>query len=81
MQYHLPDEEKGLVTAFRRERSPYPGFVCDLNNIDETAEYRVSVSESYNQAPFQTMRGSELKHIELKLNEPQSSLILKYELV
>ena len=78
-QYHLPSEDRGLVVAFRRGRSPYREFVCSLNAVDESGKYRVSISETFQREPCRSMSGGELKRITLRLGDPQSSLVLEYE--
>ena len=43
-QYHRPAESDGIVVCFRRERSPYASFDCELRNIDPAANYEVRQS-------------------------------------
>jgi alpha-galactosidase len=78
LQYHRPAEQDGMVTAFRRQRSPYATFVCDLRQIDPRAEYEVTLAYGYEPAAPLRMRGSDLQHYAIEIAERPGSLLLEY---
>lgn len=40
-QFHVPEEDRGLVLAFRRERSDCPRMVFPLSGVDSGADYEL----------------------------------------
>lgn len=78
LQYHRPADGDGMVLAFRRDQSPYTGFVCALNEIDADADYEVTLSPGYTPEPPKTMKGAELRKIVLSIDEMPGSALLEY---
>jgi len=79
MQYHRSDEQDGMIIAFRRHQSPYAGFVCNLHEIEPTAEYTVILSKTYNQSEPLIMSGATLQKIKAEIDECPGSLIIEYK--
>ncbi len=78
-QYHRPDEQDGLVMAFRRDESPYTGFACDLREIDPDAEYEVTHSAGYEPSPPQRIAGEQLRSLEVEIADRPGSLVVEYK--
>jgi alpha-galactosidase len=78
LQYHRPKEQDGIVVAFRRPDAPQSVFPCQLRQIESEADYSVNQSVSYQPAPPVTLKGSDLRRIEVRLDEPASSVVLEY---
>jgi len=81
IQYHRPNEQDGMIIAFRRHESPYASFVCDLQEIDPDAEYEVTQSHTYDSAKPVKMNGKELKRFKAGIDDCPGSLIIEYEII
>ena len=79
LQYHRTENNDGMVIAFRRHQSPFTGFVCALHEIDADATYDVSFSPGYTPNPSTTMKGADLRVIELNIREMPGSVLLEYK--
>ena len=79
LQYHLPDERAGMVMAFRRDQSPYGSYDCDLREIDPSASYQVKMYHGYDPEPPITMKGPDLRQVNLAVRERPGSVIVEYE--
>jgi len=73
-QFHRPETGDGIVLGFRRHRSPYSGYQCDLRSIDEAAQYEVSISHRYDPEPPVRMSGTELKRLNLIVKDCPGSV-------
>jgi alpha-galactosidase len=78
LQYHRPAESDGIVVCFRRERSPYAAFDCQLREIDSAADYEITLSPSYQPGPPVTITGAELLRYRAVIGEKPGSLICEY---
>lgn len=81
-QFHRPDLAAGFAFFFRRQDSPFPTLECSLRQIDDAAEYDVTVAqESWEREAPKRMPGSEL--LELKISVPSvgTSVLLEYRKV
>lgn len=78
LQYHRASEADGMVVAFRRDQSPYTGFTCALKEIEDNAQYEVTLSPGYTPAPGTVMQGAALRAIELHIAAAPGSLLLEY---
>ncbi|MBN2559589.1 MAG: NPCBM/NEW2 domain-containing protein [Phycisphaerae bacterium] len=78
MQYHRQTESDGILLCFRRERSPYASFDCELREIDPAADYEVTLSAGYQPSSPVTIRGEELLRYRAVIDERPGSLILEY---
>lgn len=77
-QYHRAEQGDGMVMAFRRHQSPFTGFMCDLREINNDADYEVTVSQGYTPEPVRMMKGAELRRINLDIREMPGSLLVEY---
>jgi alpha-galactosidase len=80
-QYHRPEDDAGIAMFFRRHRSPFPGMQVELRAIDREAEYEVSLSEGYAEAPPKLMRGAKLARLVVSIAARPGSLLLRYRRV
>lgn len=78
MQYHRPDQNDGMVIAFRRHASPYAGYVCDLHEIDPSARYQVTRWHGYEPSQPASIEGTDLQHIKAEIDERPGSMIIEY---
>ena len=69
MQYHRPDEQDGIVLAFRRDQSPYGSCDCHLREIDPSATYQLTMYHSYEPEEPITMKGSDLEKLTAAIEE------------
>ena len=81
MQYHRPDENDGMIMAFRRHRSPYAAFACELHEIDPAANYDVTESHTYEPSRPVRIKGADLVHYKAENDERPGSLIVEYRKV
>lgn len=78
LQYHRPAEGDGIVVAFRRHRSPYASFDCELRGIDPTAEYEVTESQGFDPAAPARTTGERLRRHRVRIDDRPGSLLLEY---
>lgn len=78
LQYHREAENDGMVVAFRRHESPYTGYACRLREIDDGADYDVTLSYGYNRGPVTLMKGAALRSIALTVDTAPGSVLLEY---
>jgi len=81
MQYHLPEEGAGMVVAFRRHRSPYGSFICDLHEIEGAATYDVTTSHTYTPSKPVRMKGASLRQLKAEIDECPGSVVVEYRAV
>ncbi len=77
-QFHRPDLDEGMVLAFRRAQSPYPILEVKLRGLNAKQAYAVTFSDEERKATTKTMTGAELAAMELRLDKPRSSLLVRY---
>ena len=77
-QFHREDMEAGIAMFFRRHRSPFPTIEVDLKSIAPDAQYDVSLSSGYQEAPRTRVNGKELAHMSAQIPEMPGSLLLRY---
>jgi alpha-galactosidase len=78
MQYHRPQEEDGMVMAFRREQSSYVACEGRLREIDPMKDYEVTVYRTYTAEQSVPMKGSTLRQLRLEIAECPGSLVVEY---
>jgi alpha-galactosidase len=78
-QLNRNDLNGGFVTMFRRSRSTESERQVTLHGIDAHAQYEVTMAESFDPGPKQTMSGAELEHLKVSLASPQSSVLIRYK--
>jgi hypothetical protein len=70
-----------MIIAFRRHESPYASFVCDLHEIDPSAEYEVAQSHAYDPSNTVNVKGNELQQIKAEIDDCPDSLLIEYKMV
>jgi len=81
LQYHRPAEGDGMIMAFRRHESPFTGFACALYEIEEAAEYTLTLSSGFTPGPARSITGAALRGMVLNIDESPGSLLLEYSKV
>ena len=77
-QYHRADAGDGVVFAFRRNESPYTGYVAYLREIDEKANYIVIESYDYTPSSPKKMKGSDLQQLKVNIDACPGSVVIEY---
>jgi len=77
-QYHRPDEQDGMIFAFRRHESLDAGFNCDLREIDPGAKYEVTFAYGYERSEPVAIMGAFLQGLRLKIPEHPGSVLVEY---
>jgi alpha-galactosidase len=78
-QFHRPDLNAGIVLAFRHEQSPQGSLQAKLRGIDLDTNYLVTfIGDDYKEIS-RVMRGKDLSELELRLEKPHSSLLVRYK--
>lgn len=80
-QYNRPEQQDGMVLAFRRPESPYTAWRCDLREIDPAANYRMTVSRMYEPEPPVTLTGAALRQLKIELDERPDAVVIEYKQV
>jgi alpha-galactosidase len=80
-QLHREDMEAGVAVFFRRHRSPFPTMEVSMECVVPEAEYDVSLSPAYDEAPRQRMSGEDLTAILITIPDAPGSLLLRYSRV
>ncbi len=76
-QLHKPDDDTGVIVAFRRDLAPEEQITVHLSGLQAGKTYKLTDRDS--RESFQKT-GDELREgLQLTLKEPRSSLILHYE--
>jgi alpha-galactosidase len=77
-QFDRPDLGMGCAIFLRRHESPYPTMQAGLRAIVEDASYEISMSRTFDQAPFNAIGTWDLQHISVTIPEAAGSLLLEY---
>ncbi len=80
-QFHRSDMEAGFALFFRRHRSPFPTMEIGLRSIIPDAQYEVSLSTTYQEAPNQRLSGKQLTGMSIEISEAPGSLLMRYNRV
>ena len=67
-----------MVMAFRRHRSPYPTYLCELQEIDPQAEYQVTLAYGYEPSPPVIMAGMALRRLRIDIEDSPGSVMVEY---
>lgn len=78
LQYHRPEQDDGMIMAFRRHRSPFAAYECAPRGIDPAATYEVVRSISYKPAPPVRLRGDEFRPLKIEISDMPGSIIVEY---
>ena len=71
-QYHDPEEQSGIVMAFRREESPFDSVKIDLKGLLAGKTYQ---AENLNDGTAKSITDT----LEISLPEKRTSVIFKYK--
>ena len=77
-QWDLPEDKTGLVVVLRRPRSPYTVMELGLKHLKADSFYDVEIRTTHDKGTFERMKGSELSHMHLQLNDAPSSTLIFY---
>jgi hypothetical protein len=77
-QLHREDLGAGIAVFLRRHRSPFPTMQVVLKRIASDAQYEVSLSPGYAEAPRQRMSGADLARLTVSISEAPGSVLLRY---
>ena len=77
-QFHLPQEDEGMLLAFRRDASPYTTLPVALRGIDPDRTYSVTFIDEQHQSVTRAMTGKELAALELQIPIRRNSLLVRY---
>ena len=80
-QFHRPQEQDGMVMAFRRSKSPKADLPVKLREIDPAADYDVTQSIGYEPGQPKRMKGAELVPFVLHVEPSPGSVIVEYRKV
>lgn len=80
-QFHRSDLGAGIALLFRRHRSPFPAMEVALRRIAPEADYEVSLSPGYQEAPRRRMTGQRLSRLLIEIPETPGSILLRYRRV
>ncbi len=78
-QYHRPDQDDGVVFAFRRHESPCCAYQLNLRGIDPAADYEVTEARTYTPEKPRRIKGAELQRYRASIDELPGSLLLEYK--
>ncbi|MHB1457460.1 MAG: glycoside hydrolase family 36 protein [Armatimonadota bacterium] len=78
VQYYRPEDNDGMLFAFRRHESPDADYVCCLYEIDANAEYEVTYWYTFEEAESFMMPGEKLRDLELNISERPGSVLVEY---
>jgi hypothetical protein len=77
-QWDRPEQGDGLAIVLRRPGSPFTSMQLGLRHVDLAAQYLVEVRPTYDKVAPLTMKGSDLAHLEVKLEAAPASLLVFY---
>ena len=78
-QLHLGGRDEGIVLAFRRAASPYSALQVQIEGLSSRQAYAVTFSDEQRRQTTRTMSGAELARLELRLDKPRTSLLVRYK--
>jgi alpha-galactosidase len=78
LQYHRPEENEGMVVAFRRDQSAYVACEARLRDIDPQQDYELTVCRSYTPEKPTLVKGSALAKFRIEIEACPGSLLLEY---
>ncbi|MGI6520412.1 MAG: glycoside hydrolase family 36 protein [Fermentimonas sp.] len=76
-QLHKPDDDTGVIVAFRRDQAPEEQITIQLSGLQAGKTYKLTDRDSGES--FQKTSDELREGLPLTLKEPRSSLILHYE--
>jgi len=82
LQYHLKNENEGMIMAFRRPDSQRSAFdLSGLREIIPDGSYSVIIYPGYEPLPVKTMTGKEFLLSEAEIAEQPGSVLIEYKKV
>ena len=72
------DRSSGVAVVLRRAGSPYATIQLSFQAIDPNASYSVEIRTSLDKAQPTTMKGSELRHLTVTVNDKPGSALVFY---
>jgi alpha-galactosidase len=82
LQYHLKNEDEGMIMAFRRPESQMSQFdLGGLREIIPDGNYRVIIYPGYEPLPAKTNTGKELLRSKAEITELPGSVLIEYKRV
>jgi len=79
IQYHRPEEQGGMILAFRRHESGYESYDAAMQEIDPAAKYELTYYYNYVPAKTVQMTGTEMQHLRLTIKDEPGSLLVEYK--
>lgn len=80
-QLDVPEKGMGVVTVFRRAKSPYSEATFELTGIDGSARYELVLRGEDRSVSRCIVSGSELKHLTVRLENRRASTVIEYRKV
>ena len=81
LQYHRPEEQDGMVIAYRRYQTLFAHYPCALHGIDPEAEYEVTQAHTYDPSSPVRMKGAALQRLVVHVPERGAAVIVEYRRV
>ena len=78
LQYHRPEENDGMVVAFRRDQSTTAACEAKLRDIDPNKSYQVTLYRTYEPEKPVTLKGAALSPLRLEIGECPGSVLVEY---
>jgi len=80
-QYHRPDQQAGFALFLRRHESPFPIMQTALHEIDEAADYQVSLNVDFSAPAPRRMSGKELLDLQISIDDRPGAVLMEYQRV
>jgi alpha-galactosidase len=78
-QLHRPDLDEGLVMAFRHQKSAYSALQVHLRGLYAHHTYDVSYIDEQRNVRRETIPGTALANLELRIPRQEESLLVRYQ--
>jgi alpha-galactosidase len=79
VQYHLPEEDAGIILAFRRHEAPESNFAVKPYAIDVDAMYEVKLLPDFEHTNYKTVTGAELSKLNIIVEDCPGSMLIEYK--
>jgi alpha-galactosidase len=77
-QFHLPETNEGMTLVFRHQSSLQESLSVSLRGLKKDATYHVTFIDDERRPTSRDMGSDELAHLQLSLEKPKSSLLIRY---
>lgn len=77
-QLHRPDLHAGVAVFLRRHRSTFSAMEAGLKQIEQGAQYEVSLSRGYTEGQRRRMSGADLARLTVTIDDMPGSILLRY---